>query len=115
MAAPIAVNAWMEFESLLLRFLNYIDAKMCLSGEEWNNDRLGHNKHIIKGIILLGWALEGKVGRATRNVHFFYFANPSQSNLSPNTPNQIYYAPPPPIELFINPPSPPNQIITFDF
>ncbi len=38
----------MELESLLLRFLHYTDAKMCLSGEESNNDGLGHNKHIIK-------------------------------------------------------------------
>ncbi len=39
----------MELESLLFRFLHYTEAKMCLSVEESNNDRLGHNKHIIKG------------------------------------------------------------------
>ncbi len=39
----------MELESVLLRFLHYTDAKMCLSGEELNNDGLGYNKHIIKG------------------------------------------------------------------
>ncbi len=35
-----------------------IDANMCLSGKESNNDGMGHNKHMIKGGILLGWALE---------------------------------------------------------
>ncbi len=44
----------MEFESLLLRFLHYTDAKMCLSGEESNNDGLGHNKYMINERILLG-------------------------------------------------------------
>ncbi len=39
----------MEFESLLLRFSHYRDGKMCLSGEEQNNDWLGHNKHMTKG------------------------------------------------------------------
>ncbi len=68
---------------------------MCLSGEELNNNGLGHNKHIIKGIFLLGWALEGRVSLATGNLNFFYFANPSQSNLFLNTTNQIYCDPPP--------------------
>ncbi len=76
----------MEYKSLLLRFLHYTDAKMCLSGEELNNDGLGNNKHRINVQILLGWELEGRVGRATRNLHYFYFANPSRSNLSLNTP-----------------------------
>ncbi len=40
----------MEFESLLLCFLHCTDAKMCLCGKESNNDGLGHNKHMIKGV-----------------------------------------------------------------
>ncbi len=36
----------MELESLLLRFLHYTDTKMCLSGDESNNDGFWHNKHI---------------------------------------------------------------------
>ncbi len=40
----------MEFESFLLRFLYYTDAKMCLSGEGLNNDALEHNKHMIKEV-----------------------------------------------------------------
>ncbi len=72
---------------IVLVFLHYTDANMCLSGEESINDGLGHNKHMIKGRILLGWALEeGMDGRATGNLHFFKFANPSQSNLSPQHP-----------------------------
>ncbi len=67
----------MEYKSLLLRFLHYTDDKMCLSGKEFNNDGLGHNKYRIDVRILLGWALEGRVGRATGNLHFFYFPNPS--------------------------------------
>ncbi len=73
----------MEFESLLLHCLHYTDTKMSLSGKELKNDGLRHNKHMINGCILLGWALEGRVGPVTRNLHFFYFANSSQSNLSP--------------------------------
>ncbi len=49
MAASITVKAWMEFEFLLHHFLHNTDAKMCLSGEESNNNGLGDNKHIIKG------------------------------------------------------------------
>ncbi len=56
----------MEFESLLLRFLHYTDTKMSLSTEELKNDGLGHNKHMINERILLGWALEGRVGRMTK-------------------------------------------------
>ncbi len=89
--------------SPLLRFLHYTDAKVCLSGEELNNDGLGHNKHRINVCILLGWEVEGRVGRATGNLHFSYFANPSQSNLSRNTPNQIYCNPPPPIKIIYDP------------
>ncbi len=50
----------MEFESLLLPY--YTNAKMCLFGEELNNDGLGHNKQMINGRILLGQALEDRVG-----------------------------------------------------
>ncbi len=101
---PPQVMAWMEFESLLLRFLHYTYAKMCLSGKELNNDRLGHNKHMINRLILLGRTLEGRVGRVTGNVHFFYFAYPFQLNVSLNTPNQIYCKFPPPwFKLFMPP------------
>ncbi len=55
------------------------------TGEELNNDGLGHNKHMIKGRIVLGLALEGGDGQVTGNL-FFNFANPSQSNLSPQYP-----------------------------
>ncbi len=74
-------------ESFLLCFLlHYTDAKIYLSGEELNNDGLWHNKHMIKGRILLGWALEGRDSWVTRNLHFLNFANLSQSNLSPQQP-----------------------------
>ncbi len=51
-------------------FLHYTDAKICLSGQELNNDGLGHNKHMIKGRILLGCVLEGRDGRETGNLLF---------------------------------------------
>ncbi len=85
-------------------FLHYTDANMCLSGEELNNDGLGQNKHIIKGIILLGLVLEYRVSRATGNLHFFYFDNPFQSNLSPQHPqSNLLRCLSPLIELFMNP------------
>ncbi len=68
---------------------------MCLSGEELNDDELGHNKHMINGRILLGWVLKGWVGRATGNLNFFYFANTSQSNLSPQHPIEFIVTLPP--------------------
>ncbi len=73
----------MEFESLLLRFLHYTDTKISLFGKELKNDGLGHKKYMINWQILLGWVLEGRVCQVIRNLHFFYFANPSQSNVSP--------------------------------
>ncbi len=58
-------------------FLHYTDSKMCLSGGELNNDGLGKNKHMIKGRVLLGWALEeGRDGRVTWNLHFFQLCQP---------------------------------------
>ncbi len=71
-----------EFESLLHHFLHYTDTKISLSSEELKNDELGHNKHMINGRMLLGWALEGRVGQVIGNLHFFYMANTSQSNVS---------------------------------
>ncbi len=70
----------MEYKLLLLRFLHYTDAKMCLSGEELNNDGLGHTKHRINVRILLGWALIElalKVGSvAIGKSSFFLFWQP---------------------------------------
>ncbi len=103
----------MEFGSLLLRFLHYTDAKMCLSGEELKNDRLGHNKNRINVRILLGWALEGMVDQGTGNLHFFYFANTSRSNLSLNTSIK-FIATPHPIQFICDPlPSRLNYCIWF--
>ncbi len=61
----------MEFELLLLRFLHYTRNQNVLYGEELKNDGLGHNKHMINGRILLGWALEGRVSWLTGNLNFF--------------------------------------------
>ncbi len=77
---------------------------MFLSGEELNNDGLRHNKHMTNEWILLGWTLEGRVVQATGNHHFFYFANPSRSNLSLNTPIKFIATPPPhPIQIIYDP------------
>ncbi len=63
--------------------LHYTDTKMSLFGKVLKNDGLGHNKHMINERILLGWVIEDRVGRVSGNHHFFYFAYPFQSNLSP--------------------------------
>ncbi len=72
-------------------FLQYMHAKICLSGEELNNDGLGHNKHIIKGRIVLCSVLQGRDVRVTGNPHFFNFAKHSKSNLSPQHPGSILF------------------------
>ncbi len=79
MAAPITVKAWMEFQSLLRRFLHYTGAKMCLFSKESNNDGLGHNQHIINGtnFAWLG-TCSLKVGSVIRSeiLHFFLLCQP---------------------------------------
>ncbi len=94
----------MEYKSLLLCFLHYTDFKMYLSGEEFNKDMLGHNKHRINVRILLGWALEGRIGWATGNLHFFYFANPLTIEFIPQHPQSNLLQPSPPqFKLCMNP------------
>ncbi len=111
MAAPIAVKTWMEFESLMLHSLHYTDVKKCLSGGELNNDKLGHNKHMINGQILLGRLKVGSVGWLEIS-----FANTSQSNLSPQHPNRIYCDnPSPQIKLFMNPSPLPIELLHLIF
>ncbi len=85
MAAPIVVNAWMDCVIFAL-FLHYMDAKICLSGEELNNDGLGHNKHMIKGRILFGWVLEDREGQAAENLIFFQLCQPLQIKFNSSTP-----------------------------
>ncbi len=75
---------------------------MSLSGEELKNDVLGHNKHMINGRILLGWALEGRLGRVTGNLHFFYFAKFIPLIILAPHDQIYYYAPPPPRYIIKN-------------
>ncbi len=96
MAAPIAVKTWMEFEYLLLRVLHYTDAEMCLSGKEFNNDELGHNKHMVNGEILLS-----RVNRVTRN-HFSILPTPP-NQMYPSTPPIKFIATAPPIQIIYDP------------
>ncbi len=77
-------------ESFLLCFLHYTDAKICLSGEELNNDVLEHNKHMIKGRILLGWALEGRDSRAMEIFTFSTLSTLPNRIYPLNTPDPIY-------------------------
>ncbi len=77
-------------ESFLLTFLHYTHAKICLSGEELNNDGLWHNKHMIKGRILLGWLLEGRDGQVTGNLHCSTLPTPSNRIYLLNTADPIY-------------------------
>ncbi len=95
----------MESGSLLLRFFILYRRQNVFICEELNKDGLGHNKHRINVWILLGWTLEGRVGRATGNLHFFYFANTSYGIYHLNTPDQIFCNPTTPqFKLFMNPP-----------
>ncbi len=71
---------------LCFSFLHYTDAKICLSGEESNNDGLRHNNDMIKGRILLGWAFDGQDGEATGNLHFFQLCQPLPIEFIPSTP-----------------------------
>ncbi len=115
---PISVKTWMEFQLLLLRFVHYTNTKINLSCKELNNDELRHNKQMINRRILLGWVLEGRLSRATGNLHFFYFAHTSLSNLSPQHLRTIFSNthPPPALDQIIHESlSPPNWIITFNF
>ncbi len=95
LAVSTKVKTWMEYEWLLLRVLHYTDAKMCLSGQELNNDGLGHSKHRKNVWILLGWVLEGRVGRLTGNLHFFYFAKPLPIEFTPQHPQTNLLQPSP--------------------
>ncbi len=90
---------WVAFASFVTL---YRCQNMFVSGKELNNDELGHNKRMISGRILLGWVLGGRVGRLTRNLNFFYFANTSQSNLSSHLPWSNCVMTPPSLDQIIH-------------
>ncbi len=79
-----------------------IDAKMCLYGEAFNNDGLGHNKHMIKGRILLGWTFEVRVDQMT--VIIFSILPTPPDRIYPSTrPIKFIATPPPRIQIIYDP------------
>ncbi len=84
---------------------------MCLSGEELNNDELGHNKHMINGQILLGWVLEGRHRSGNWKSSFFLLCQHLPIKFIPSTPPIKFI----PIKLFMNPTPLPIELLHLIF